>query len=265
MGIRIGNVVFDAPVVPAHQAARSAAGCAALYAELLGARLLSRADWYRESGWPADEGDERDPLVFTADDAQPNLAFEWEADYHPPSWPDPDRPSQLHLDLTVPDVLAARATAERHHATLLLDAEDHTTWADVVGHPFCLFAGPTDEPPRIARIVFDCFSPRALAAFWAGLLELDLDGAGSTAVDTPERVELVTPEPGTPNLVFQHTRHLPPRWPDPAHPQQAHLDLGPGGDDAHARAERLGAIRLPYLGGGFVFADPSGHPFCLGE
>lgn len=264
MGITIGNVVFDAPTVDADQAATSAAGIAALYAELLGARLLSRADYYREAGWPPAEGDDLDPLVITPAAEQPNIAFESEANYHRPRWPDPDHPAQIHLDLTVPDMDSAREIAERHDATPLLDTADHSTWSDVVGHPFCLYNGPPHGLPRIARIVFDCFSPRSLGGFWGGLLGID-----RRSVDTPELVELVTPPPGAPNLVFQFVPHRPPRWPDPAHPQQLHLDLAAEDEvevtDARARGEELGAIRLPFLGGGCVFADPAGHPFCLGE
>ena len=53
--------------------------------------------------------------------------------------------------------------------------------------------------------------------------------------------------PGQRQLAFQRvTEWLPPRWPDPAHPQQLHLDTR--GDDAE-RAEQellaLGATRLP--------------------
>ena len=57
----------------------------------------------------------------------------------------------------------------------------------------------------------------------------------------------------------------PPRWPDPAHPQQAHLDLLVDDLDAgEARALELGATRLDGGGERFrVFADPAGHPFCL--
>ena len=56
-----------------------------------------------------------------------------------------------------------------------------------------------------------------------------------------------------------------PQWPDPAHPQQAHLDIIVDDlDTGTARALELGASRLD--GGGktfWVFADPAGHPFCL--
>jgi hypothetical protein len=57
----------------------------------------------------------------------------------------------------------------------------------------------------------------------------------------------------------------PPRWPDPAYPQQAHLDLLVDDLDAsEATALELGASRLPAGGDRFrVLADPAGHPFCL--
>jgi predicted enzyme related to lactoylglutathione lyase len=56
-----------------------------------------------------------------------------------------------------------------------------------------------------------------------------------------------------------------PRWPSPAHPQQAHLDiLVDDLDTGEARALGLGASRLDGGGTSFrVFADPVGHPFCL--
>jgi hypothetical protein len=59
--------------------------------------------------------------------------------------------------------------------------------------------------------------------------------------------------------------HRPPAWPDPTRPQQAHLDvLVDDLDAAEAHATGLGATRLPGGGETFrVFADPSGHPFCL--
>jgi hypothetical protein len=119
--------------------------------------------------------------------------------------------------------------------------------ADAGGHPLCLAAGPT---PRIARVVLDGDDPVALARFWHGLVG---DGPGL---------------PGAPVLAFQRTDGPPPRWPDPLHPQQLHLDLDPDAAEAagiHVRAEALGAVRLPFQGGGDVFTDPFGHPFCLGE
>ena len=68
------------------------------------------------------------------------------------------------------------------------------------------------------------------------------------------------------NLMFQRIGdYTPPRWPDPAHPQQAHLDLWVEDlDTGEARAVELGATRLKEGGERFrVFTDPAGHPFCL--
>lgn len=88
-------------------------------------------------------------------------------------------------------------------------------------------------------------------------------------LDTPERVvigrgdsldhDVMTP------LVFQQAQFPAPRWPDPAYPQQLHLDIWvTDSHQAQDLALRLGAIRLPDMGGSApVFADPAGHPFCL--
>ena len=245
MGLRIGNVVFDAPSSTLTEYAAAAGGIADLYAELLGMRRWSRGEWYRSLDYEADEGDDADPLVMDDDPGRPNLAFEWAgADYVAPAWPDPARPQQLHLDLAVPDLDAADAVARRHGARLLRTADDHRTYADVVGHPFCLY--PDAGRPRIARVVFDGPDPDRLAAFWHGLLD--------------------DPLPGAPTLAFQHSDGPAPTWPSPGVPQQLHLDLASDDEtDAQALAERLGATRLPYVGGGFVWADPAGHPFCAGE
>ena len=109
--------------------------------------------------------------------------------------------------------------------------------------------------------MFDCVSPRALAVFYSALLDMPVRN-----VDDPERVEIARRDGRGVKLAFQHAVSPPPRWPDPAHPQQLHLDFDPDDPEAAARqALQLGAIRLPYMGGGFVYADPAGHPFCLSE
>ena len=60
------------------------------------------------------------------------------------------------------------------------------------------------------------------------------------------------------------TNHLPPRWPDPAFPQQIHLDLGVRDlDAATQRAVSLGAVHLGTADGWHTLADPAGHPFDL--
>ena len=261
MGIGIGNVVFDAPGPSVEDYAKSAGGIAALYAELLGMRFWSRGDMHREVNYPADEWDDADPLVSSADPSQPNMAFECEeATYNAPAWPDSARPQQIHLDVEVSDLDATHELVSRHGATLLRDADSHRVYADLVGHPFCVYRGGTPPVGRIKRIVFDCFSPRSLAAFYSQLLDMPL-----RVVDQPERVEIAGPDGHGVNLAFQHTVSPAPRWPDPAYPQQLHLDLGADDEEAAGRlAVELGAIRLPHMGGGTVYADPAGHPFCLG-
>ncbi len=58
--------------------------------------------------------------------------------------------------------------------------------------------------------------------------------------------------------------HIPPRWPDPEHPQQAHLDLRvPELDAATDRAVALGATVLRRNETWHTLADPAGHPFDL--
>lgn len=108
-------------------------------------------------------------------------------------------------------------------------------------------------------MVFDCFSPRALAAFYAGLL-----GMTYRVLDTPERVVIRHDDAGRPGpmLAFQHAEFPAARWPDPAYPAQVHLDLlFDDREAARGVAERLGAIRLREKGGGCVtYADPSAHP-----
>ena len=60
--------------------------------------------------------------------------------------------------------------------------------------------------------------------------------------------------------------HVPPVWPDPARPQQAHIDFDV--DDlelAEQQVLALGATRAAVQPGDdfTVFIDPAGHPFCL--
>jgi hypothetical protein len=259
---RIGNVVFDAPGATLEEYGCSAGAIARMYAELLGMRFLTRGDWYRESGWPADGGDDVDPLVFSVDGRGPNIAFECETrDYRAPAWPDPDRPQQVHLDILVPSITAADEVVARHGASLLADNCAHLVYADCVGHPLCLYVDEAVDTPRIQRIVFDCFSPRTVARFWSELMDMP-----EWLVDTPERVEIARTDGETPNLAFQHSISPMPRWPDPARPQQVHLDLVFDDEaEAQERAVALGAIALPFMGGGNVYADPAGHPFCAGD
>ncbi|HLJ68649.1 MAG TPA: VOC family protein [Chloroflexota bacterium] len=240
----VRNIVFACPHPPA---------LGSFYAELLGLKVI-RTDWF----------------VVAADERSfPRLAFgDGPAVYRPPGWPDPAHPQQLHLDFPAHDLEAAGERALRLGATLLQDRGDTYTYADPAGHPFCLYRDTTDREPsgpplsgRIGRIVYDCFSPRALAAFYQELL-----GMRTRKQDSERCVVIAGDDGDRPMLAFQHAPQLiPPRWPDPAYPQQLHLDLHV--EDARTAGElalRLGAIRLPAMGGSCpVYADPSAHPFCL--
>ena len=112
-------------------------GLAEFYRELLGLQ-------YR----PGDETTE-DPdwLVLTEADGTRRLAFQQVDELTPTTWPAPDVPMQLHLDMTVPDTDALarqRARAEALGARLVLDRTDDDVeplyvFADPAGHPFCIF------------------------------------------------------------------------------------------------------------------------------
>jgi catechol 2,3-dioxygenase-like lactoylglutathione lyase family enzyme len=109
----------------------------------------------------------------------------------------------------------------------------------------------------VFAVTIDAPDAAALARFYA-----DLTGMAVT-YDGPEGA-LITADDR--NVMFQQVSdYKSPRWPDPAHPQQAHLDLLVDDLDAGAaRALKLGASRLGHGGERFrVFADPAGHPFCL--
>lgn len=113
---------------------------------------------------------------------------------------------------------------------------------------------------QVQAFVIDCPRPRELADFYAALL-----GSEVTREDDDGWV-VIGDEAHPPVLAFQPAPdHVPPQWPDPAHPQQMHLDLLV--DDMAAEEERalaLGARRVgghdPYFR---VYVDLAGHPFCL--
>ena len=113
---------------------------------------------------------------------------------------------------------------------------------------------------RLEKTVLDCPDPRALAAFYAEMLGMQVNE------DSDEWV-VIGDLRGARQLAFQRvTTWVPPNWPDPQHPQQLHLDIRvDDADAAESAVVALGARRLPAeRETGFrVFADPVGHPFCL--
>src|SRR6266511_333995 len=73
-------------------------------------------------------------------------------------------------------------------------------------------------------------------------------------------------ESSFPRLTFGDgpSDYRPPRWPDPDHPQQLHLDIPVYNPEAAEElALGLGATRLQDKGEYRSYADPAGHPFCL--
>jgi catechol-2,3-dioxygenase len=121
--------------------------------------------------------------------------------------------------------------------------------------------GADDMIGRVAGVVLDTADPRSLAQFYASMLGLDVKDSDESWVDIgPAGSDDVT-------LSFQHApNHQPPQWPDPAYPQQFHLDITIDGDIENAEKEvlALGASKLGSDNETFrVYADPSGHPFCL--
>jgi catechol 2,3-dioxygenase-like lactoylglutathione lyase family enzyme len=113
---------------------------------------------------------------------------------------------------------------------------------------------------RLEKTVIDCPDPRALASFYCQVL-------GMSVSEDFDGWVVIGSEPGLRQLAFQQvTDSVPPRWPDPAYPQQLHLDIRvTDADRAEEELIALGATRVPAeRETGFrVFTDPSGHPFCI--
>ena len=112
---------------------------------------------------------------------------------------------------------------------------------------------------RLKTVVLDAADMQAEARFWSQLLDIPvvLEGDDWTTLEGHgvRMAGQLAPD------------HVPPRWPDPAHPQQLHLDIHVDDpDEAERQVLALGARRLvdPADAEDFrVFADPAGHPFCL--
>jgi catechol 2,3-dioxygenase-like lactoylglutathione lyase family enzyme len=109
---------------------------------------------------------------------------------------------------------------------------------------------------RLHHVVIDCSDPTALAEFYSELLGLPVTYRSDDWI-------VVSKDDTTSGIAFQLAPdHQAPRWPDPAWPQQFHLDVMVDDQaDAVRKVLQLGAQRLPV--GDHVFADPAGHPFCL--
>lgn len=109
---------------------------------------------------------------------------------------------------------------------------------------------------RCHHVVIDCPDPAVLADFYSALIGLPVTYRSHDWV-------VISADTTTSGFAFQRVSgHRPPEWPDPAHPQQFHLDVMV---DEPALAEpqvlALGARLLD--ADRHVYADPAGHPFCL--
>lgn len=230
---RLELVAIDAPDIER---------LASFYAELAGWEIIGK-----ESDW----------ITVRTGDGQ-EVAFQLAPDHVAPRWPGQEHPQQFHLDLTVDRHETAAERAVGLGATRLADGPTWITLADPAGHPFDLCQRDGVGPVMgLFAVTIDAPDASALARFYAGLMGMEVTYEG------PEGA-LITGD-GKSVMFQQVSEYNPPRWPDSAYPQQAHLDITVDDLDAgEARALELGASRLNGGGETFrVFADPAGHPFCL--
>ncbi len=93
---------------------------------------------------------------------------------------------------------------------------------------------------RLEKTVLDCPDPRALAAFYTDVLGMRINEDSNDWV-------VIGLAPGDRHLAFQRvSTWVPPKWPDPEHPQQLHLDIRVDDvDEAEHAVVALGARRMP--------------------
>ncbi len=118
---RAHHVVIDTPDPMA---------LAEFYSELLGLPIT-----YSSDDW----------VVIAEDDRASGFAFQLALDHQRPTWSDPSRPQQFHLDVMVDDLDFAEAQVLALGAAQL--AKNNHVYADPAGHPFCLIRRPAWAPP----------------------------------------------------------------------------------------------------------------------
>jgi catechol-2,3-dioxygenase len=209
------------------------------------------------TGWVESRREEGHWITLRAPDGQ-EIAFQNSPDHIPPRWPGQEHPQQFHLDLQVDDHQAAAERAVGLGATRLADGPSWVTLADPGGHPFdlCQLDG-AESGIHLFAVTIDAGDAAGLAHFYADLLGMQVtyEGAEGSLIAGYGR-----------SVMFQQVAgYNPPRWLDPTHPQQAHLDIIVDDlDAAEALAVTLGATRMDRSSPHHrAFTDPAGHPFDL--
>ncbi|MFI7615141.1 VOC family protein [Nonomuraea terrae] len=100
------------------------------------------AEFYSQLlGWPITSAE--DDWVVVSDGGPPRrLAFQLAPDHRAPTWPAPERPQQIHLDLKADDMDEAEARAlkigARKHEHQPSEDDSFRVFLDPAGHTFCL-------------------------------------------------------------------------------------------------------------------------------
>jgi catechol 2,3-dioxygenase-like lactoylglutathione lyase family enzyme len=132
------------------------------------------------------------------------------------------------------------------------------------------------EYPQLLHTVLDTTRPRELAEFYRQLLGLRYrpgdEPPAEEAADEADWLVLVDSDGGR-KLAFQQVDHLPrTTWPKHDVPMQLHVDFTVSSlAELHRQRERAQALGAEILLDRtadadeplFVFADLSGHPFCI--
>ena len=132
------------------------------------------------------------------------------------------------------------------------------------------------EYPKLLHTVLDTTTPRALAEFYRQLLGLQYRPGDDPPTDgSPDDADwlVLVDSGGVRKLAFQQVDRLErTTWPEHDVPMQLHLDMTvPTSEDLERQRERAEALGAEILLDRtddpdeplYVFADLSGHPFCI--
>lgn len=132
------------------------------------------------------------------------------------------------------------------------------------------------EYPQLLHTVLDTTRPRELAEFYRQFLGLVYRPGDEPPADgAPDEADwlVLADAGGVRKLAFQQVDHLArTTWPNHDVPMQLHVDFTvPSGAELRRQRERAEALGAELVLDRtddpdeplFVFADPSGHPFCI--